>query len=319
MRGLVAVGVAAAVVDRAEHRGRVVGVHERARAVVDRLAGDRHVVGVHHAVHEADEHPPRDQRRPGRSTTRRYSARYGFGGVGGVGVVAGDGVVGERAQRRPGRRARRRTGTCRPAGGSRRPGRAPRRAATVSRTHLLAGGDDRQRPRGRDPERVHRLADQVLAQHRADRGLAVAAAGERRAPRSLEVQVAAAAVDVDHLAEQQRPAVAEARRRTCRTGGRRRPARPASTPSGSPWPTSSDTPAGSRSAAASTPSSAASSSLSTSSSGAGHRRRRPRHRQARHLRGRRSRRTRTASAPASRPQATDRTRVRAARQALRAA
>ena len=41
------------------------------------------------------------------------------------------------------------------------------------------------------------------------------------------------------------------------------------TPSGSPWPTSSDTPAGARSAAASTPSSAASSSLSTSSSGAG--------------------------------------------------
>ena len=141
--------------------------------------------------------------------------------------------------------------------------------STVSRTHLLARGDDRERPRRRDAERVHRLADQVLAQHRADRGLAVAAAGERRAPRPLQVQVAAPAVDVDRP----RRAAAPGRRRgaasTRRTGGRRRPARPASTPSGSPWPTSSATPAGARSAAASTPSSAASSSLSTSSSGAG--------------------------------------------------
>ena len=53
-RGLVAVGVAAGVVDRAEHRVRAVGVHERARAVVDRLPGDRHVVGVHHPVDEPD-------------------------------------------------------------------------------------------------------------------------------------------------------------------------------------------------------------------------------------------------------------------------
>src|SRR3546814_3270598 len=41
---LVAVGVAAGVIDRAEDGRRVVGVHERARPVVDRLAGDRHVV-----------------------------------------------------------------------------------------------------------------------------------------------------------------------------------------------------------------------------------------------------------------------------------
>src|SRR3712207_8365876 len=38
---LVAVGVAPEAVDRAEHRGRVVGVQEGAGAVVDRLAGDR--------------------------------------------------------------------------------------------------------------------------------------------------------------------------------------------------------------------------------------------------------------------------------------
>jgi hypothetical protein len=45
-----------------------------------------------------------------------------------------------------------------------------------------------------------------------DRGPPVAAAGERRAPRALEVQVAPAAVDVDDLAEQERAAVAEPRR-----------------------------------------------------------------------------------------------------------
>ena len=83
----------------------------------------------------------------------------------------------------------------------------------------LAGRHDGERARRRDAERVHRLADHVLAQHRPDGRLAVAAAGERRAPRALEVQVATAAVDVDHLAEQQRAAVAEPRRERRRTGG----------------------------------------------------------------------------------------------------
>ena len=43
-------------------------------------------------------------------------------------------------------------------------------------------------------------------------GLAVAAAGERRAARSLEGDVASASLPVDHLAEQQRSAIAELRR-----------------------------------------------------------------------------------------------------------
>ena len=63
---LVAVRVAPAVVDRAEDRGRVERVHERARPVVDRLARDRHVVGVHHAVDEPDEHPLGDRATPAR-------------------------------------------------------------------------------------------------------------------------------------------------------------------------------------------------------------------------------------------------------------
>jgi hypothetical protein len=78
--------------------------------------------------------------------------------------------------------------------------------------HVLAGGHDGQRPRGRDAQGVHRLTDDVLTQHRADGGLAIAASRKRRAPRTLQVQIAPASVDVEHLAEQERPAVAEARR-----------------------------------------------------------------------------------------------------------
>jgi hypothetical protein len=78
--------------------------------------------------------------------------------------------------------------------------------------HGFAGGDHRQRARGRDAQRMHGLADQHLAQHRADGGLAVAVARERRAPRALEGEVAAAAVAVDDFADQQGTAVAELRR-----------------------------------------------------------------------------------------------------------
>ena len=102
-RGLVAVGVAAAMVDRAEHRLRVVGVHERARAVVDRLPGDRHVVGVHHAVDEPDEHPPRDERRPGASATASSSATAGSSAAADRRVVAVDRVVGQAPQETRGR------------------------------------------------------------------------------------------------------------------------------------------------------------------------------------------------------------------------
>jgi integrase len=59
---------------------------------------------------------------------------------------------------------------------------------------------------------LHRLADDVLAQHRAHRGLAVSAPGERGAPGPLEMKVAAAPLYIGHLAEQQRAAVPEAGR-----------------------------------------------------------------------------------------------------------
>ena len=124
--------------------------------------------------------------------------------------------------------------------------------------HALAGGDDGERPRRRDAECVHGLADHVLAQHRRERRPAVPAAGERRAARALEVQVAPTSRGVGELAEQQR-----------------RPARPAApkalvaanappgvAPAGTAAPASTATPSGLRSASASSPSSPASSSLS---------------------------------------------------------
>ena len=62
-RRLVAVGVAALLVDRTEHSGGVVGIEKRAWTVVDRLPRHGHVVGIHHAVHEAHVHPLRHERR----------------------------------------------------------------------------------------------------------------------------------------------------------------------------------------------------------------------------------------------------------------
>ncbi len=56
---------------------------------------------------------------------------------------------------------------------------------------------------------MHGLTHDALAQHRTDRGQAVATAGERRGPRALEVDVAKAAVGVDDLSQQEGAPVAE--------------------------------------------------------------------------------------------------------------
>ena len=83
--------------------------------------------------------------------------------------------------------------------------------STVSRTTGSPVGDRRERARGRDAERRHRLADDVFAQHRTERRAAVAAARERRRARALELDVAPHARAIDHLAQQDGAAVAELR------------------------------------------------------------------------------------------------------------
>ena len=77
--------------------------------------------------------------------------------------------------------------------------------------HAFAGDHGGERARGGNAERRHRLADDVFAQYRAERRTAVAAARKRRRARPLELDVAADAVGVDHLAEQDGAAVAELR------------------------------------------------------------------------------------------------------------
>ena len=59
------------------------------------------------------------------------------------------------------------------------------------------------------PQRVHGLADDVLAQHRPERGQPVTAPRERRPPGTLEMEIVHPAGGVDELAEQQRAAVTE--------------------------------------------------------------------------------------------------------------
>ena len=77
---------------------------------------------------------------------------------------------------------------------------------------VLAGGDRGEGAGGGNAESVHGFADQVFAQDRADGGLAVAAAGKGRATRAFQLYVAAVAVGIDDLTEQEGAAVAELRR-----------------------------------------------------------------------------------------------------------
>ena len=76
--------------------------------------------------------------------------------------------------------------------------------------HLLAGDHCGERARGGNAE-GYRFADDVFAQHRAQRCAAIAAARERRRPRALELDVAPDAVEVDDLAEKDGAAIAELR------------------------------------------------------------------------------------------------------------
>ena len=108
---------------------------------------------------------------------------------------------------------------------------------------------------------MHRLTDHVLARHRADGCLPVTTSRKRRATRALQVQVVTASVDAQHLAEQERPAIAEAWREptelmACVGLRHRRRAY------GVVLPTRTATPSVALSASTSTPSSVANSSLS---------------------------------------------------------
>ena len=177
--GLVAEGVASLVVDGTEHCGGVVGLHEGARPVIDRLARYRHVVGVHHAMDETHVHPLRDQ---GRLTLghglqqRQEGLRCGCECV----VVPRDRVLGEFPQTfHVTARGKELEGP--DSDVARRHARQHCAGQCVFAVDRLARRCDREGAGGGDAQRVHGLADQHLAKHRPDGGLAVAPAGERRA------------------------------------------------------------------------------------------------------------------------------------------
>jgi alkanesulfonate monooxygenase SsuD/methylene tetrahydromethanopterin reductase-like flavin-dependent oxidoreductase (luciferase family) len=131
-------------------------------------------------------------------------------GARGIGIVPRDGVVGQQAHGLDVAAAREVLERAH-ADVAGRDARQHRAGQPLLAHDGVARRDRRQRARGRNAERRHRLAHEVLAQHRPDAPRAVAAARERRAPRALELDVAAHARPVDHLAEQDGPAVAQLR------------------------------------------------------------------------------------------------------------
>src|SRR5271166_262945 len=72
----------------------------------------------------------------------------------------------------------------------------------------FAGRDSRERPSGRNSERMHRFADEIFAQDRPQRGAAVSAPRKRRPARALQLDVAPLAATVQDLAEEDREAIA---------------------------------------------------------------------------------------------------------------
>src|SRR5271166_955886 len=75
----------------------------------------------------------------------------------------------------------------------------------------LAGGHRGERARGWNAERVHCLAHEILAQHRAERGAPITAARIGSSPGALQLNVAALAASVLRLAQQEGAAVAQLR------------------------------------------------------------------------------------------------------------
>ena len=167
------------------------------------------VVGVHDAVDESDQQPARDQ--IGLPRDHGFEQRaVGALGLGGLRVVPGDDVIGQppHALGIAARREILEGADANVAGGD--PGQHRARQRHLAH-HVLARDDGGERSRGGNAERSHRLADDVFAQHRPERGAAIAAPRKRRRAGPLELNVAAHAFGVDHLAEQDGAAVPELR------------------------------------------------------------------------------------------------------------
>ena len=73
---LIAPGIPALPVNRAEHLRRLERIHEGARPIIDGLAADGHIVRVHHTMDEPDTHPLRNQTGlAGRDSAQEFKRR----------------------------------------------------------------------------------------------------------------------------------------------------------------------------------------------------------------------------------------------------
>ena len=178
---LVAPGIARTVVDGAEDALRVEGVHERARAIVDRLSRNGRVVRVHHTVDEAKRHPLGDQIRLG-SHDRLQQRHIRIWRFGGVRVVPRNGMIRKESQgidivackkvlKGPDANV---TG--------RHAGEHGAEERPFLAHDVFASRNSGECPGRGNPKRGHRFADNVFAEHRAERRFAIATAREWRAP-----------------------------------------------------------------------------------------------------------------------------------------
>ena len=107
-----------------------------------------------------------------------------------IGIVAGDHVISERPQAIrivAGREKLERADPDMALGDAGEHGAGQRRFAE----HRLPRRHHGERPRGRDAERVHALADEVFAHDRPQCGAAIGGAGKRGAAGALQLDVAA--------------------------------------------------------------------------------------------------------------------------------
>ena len=160
-------------------------------------------------MHEPDQHPLGNQ--GCLDGDHRFEQReVGAFGLRRAGVVAGDRMIGEASQQLDvaGQRGVLEAPDAQVAAGDADEYGAGQHRFPLYRT---SGAHHRERARRRNAQRVHRLTDDVFAEHRSHRGQAVATACERGAARPLEMEVPDATVIVDEFAEQQRPPVAQLR------------------------------------------------------------------------------------------------------------
>ena len=197
------------MIDGAEHRRRIVAIHEGARAVVDGFPRQQHVVGIHHPVNEADRLPVCDQSRDAARHLLEQCERR-VRRVGNLRVMTCDDVVDQQFQAFL---VLDRQEILQCADADMAFGDADQNPAlqALLAVHRLAGGHRGQGTAGGHAEARHGFADQVLAQNRPERRAAVAVARERRDSGTLELHVVAFAVFTDNFAEQNCATVAEAR------------------------------------------------------------------------------------------------------------